>query len=56
MIFRTKDFYGDLIEEKDLNQILEVYNSNAHFLVKHMDRDKVTNKWLQQEVESMKNH
>ena len=54
MIFESKDFYLDLVEIKDLNDIVEVYNSNRNFLVSHMDTYKVTYEWVLEELESMK--
>ena len=54
MFFETKDFYVDLVENKDLNEVVKVYNSNKHFLVKHMDKEKITNEFIFQELESMK--
>lgn len=54
MIFESKGFYIDLIENKDFNDIVEVYNSNKHFLVNHMNKEKITNEWILEELESMK--
>ena len=54
MFFQSKDFYVDLIENKDLNEVVKVYNSNKHFLVKHMDKEEITNEFIFQELESMK--
>ena len=54
MIFESKDFYLDLVENKDINDIVEVYNSNRIFLVSHMDTCKVTYEWVLEELESMK--
>ncbi|KRU27458.1 N-acetyltransferase [Clostridium sporogenes] len=54
MIFQSKNCYVDLIDTKDLNEIIEVYNSNKYFVIKHMDKEKVTIKWILQEIESMK--
>lgn len=54
MVFQSKDFYGDVIENKDLNEVREVYNSNDHFLMNHMDRNKVTSEWILQEIESVR--
>lgn len=54
MIFKSKDFYIDLVENKDLNAIVEVYNSNKHFLVNHIGSDQVTYEWILAELESMK--
>jgi len=54
MIFEAKGFYVDLVEKKDLNDIIKVYNSNKHFLIAHMDTDKIKHEWLFKELESMK--
>jgi len=54
MIFETKNFYVDLVNNNDLNEIIEIYNSNEHFLVAHLDKNKITNQWIIEEIESMK--
>ncbi|AFK86374.1 MULTISPECIES: GNAT family N-acetyltransferase [Thermoanaerobacterium] len=54
MFFGLKGFYIDSVENKDLNEVVEVYNSNKHFLLSHMDKEKVTKEWILQELESMK--
>lgn len=54
MVFETKDFYVDLIENKDIDSVAEVYNSNRTFLIRHMDKEKITNEWVLQEIETMK--
>lgn len=54
MIFETKDFHVDLVEKDDLKDIVEVYNSNIDFLKSHLGVDKVTYKWLDNELEIMK--
>lgn len=54
MFFESNAFYVDLVENKDLNEIVEVYNSNKDFLIKHMDKEKITNEFIFQELESMK--
>ena len=54
MFFQSKGFYVDLVENKDLNEVVKVYNSNKHFLVNHMDKEKITNECINQELESMK--
>lgn len=54
MVFQSKDFYAKLVENKDIKEVLEVYNSNAHFLINHMDRNKVTSEWILQEFENMR--
>ena len=54
MIFQSKDFYIDLVHNKDLKDIVEVYNSNKYFLINHMDTDNVKYEWVLEELESMK--
>lgn len=54
MIFQMKDYYVDLVQDKDLSEIIEVYNSNKAFLFSHMDKEEITGEWLWQEIESMK--
>ncbi len=54
MFFQSKSFYVDLLENKDLNEVVKIYNSNKHFLVTHMDKEKITNEFIFQELESMK--
>jgi GNAT superfamily N-acetyltransferase len=54
MNFESKDFSIDLVEHKDINNIVEVYNSNRDFLVNHLDSDKITYDWIFEELESMK--
>lgn len=53
MIFESKNIYIARVEIKDLNDIVEVYNSNKYFLVNHMDTDKVTYEWVLEELETM---
>lgn len=31
MIFETQKFYVDLVINNDLNEVIEIYNSNEHF-------------------------
>lgn len=54
MIFEAEGFYVDLVEHEDLNDVIEVYNSNSNFLLNHMDTDKVTYEWILKELEVMK--
>ncbi|TDL75320.1 hypothetical protein E2R56_05720 [Rhodococcus qingshengii] len=54
MLFKSNGFYVDKLENKDLNKVVEVYNSNKHFLVSHTDKEKVTIEWILQELELMK--
>ncbi len=55
MFFESMEFYIELVEDMDINEVVEVYNSNKVFLVSHMDMDRVTDEWILQELESMKN-
>jgi len=48
MLFEPKGFYVDL------NEVVEIYNSNKQFSANHMDKEKITNKWILEELESMK--
>lgn len=54
MIFESKNFHAALVEENDLNEILEVYNSNEGFLLNHLNTDRVTEKWMIEELASMR--
>jgi GNAT superfamily N-acetyltransferase len=54
MIFQSKGFYAELVENKNLKEVLEVYNSNGNFLIDHMDRHTVTTEWIIQEIECMR--
>lgn len=54
MICKSKKIYIDLVEDRDLNDIIEVYNSNKNFLINHMNSDIVEYKWVIEELELMK--
>ncbi|MBS4539005.1 GNAT family N-acetyltransferase [Clostridium sp. D2Q-11] len=54
MIFQSKDFHIILSENKDIKEILEVYNSNEKFLINHMDTNKITSEWVLRELENMR--
>lgn len=54
MLFQSNNFRVELVEAKDLNGIVEVYNSNENFLISHMDKKEVTSKWMIEELKSMK--
>lgn len=53
MIFELEEFKLEKIESKDLNKILEIYNSNGEFLINHMDKSVVTEEWIIQELKYM---
>jgi GNAT superfamily N-acetyltransferase len=54
MIFETEGFYIDLVENADINDVVEVYNSNRNFLQNHVGTDKITKEWILDEIESMR--
>ncbi|NRT92076.1 GNAT family N-acetyltransferase [Clostridium beijerinckii] len=54
MFFKAKDFYVDLVENKDLSEVTKVYNSNRDFLISHMDKEEITAEWILQELNLMK--
>ncbi|WAG54610.1 hypothetical protein LL033_18605 [Clostridium estertheticum] len=54
MIFELRDFCIDFVGDKDINAIVEVYNSNKYFLVNHMGKDKVRYEWVLEELENMR--
>lgn len=53
MFFETQNFYVDLVNNNDLNEVIEIYNSNEHFLVAHMDKERITKQWITEEIELM---
>lgn len=55
MIYQMKDYIMDLTLEEDLEEMLNIYNSNVQFLLNHMDRDMVTIDWLLNEFKEMRN-
>ncbi|OGO77318.1 MAG: GNAT family N-acetyltransferase [Clostridiales bacterium GWB2_37_7] len=54
MIFDANELYIDFVESKDIDDIVEVYNSNRCFLENHLDAEKVTGDWIHEELEAMK--
>lgn len=54
MIFETKNLYVGRVNHGDLNEVIEIFNSNKRFLATHMDKEKITNQWMIEEIESMK--
>ena len=54
MIFETDNLILTTIEEKDIEDVIEIYNSNTEFLQKHMGRNEITIEWLKEELEEMK--
>lgn len=54
MIFETEEFYIDSIENHDIEDICKIYNSDTHFLSKHLGSTKVTSEWMSDEIASAK--
>ncbi|CAH2213065.1 GNAT family N-acetyltransferase [Tepidibacter aestuarii] len=54
MLFKLNRFRVELVANKDLNEIVDVYNSNKNFLISHMDKEEVTTDWINEELNSMK--
>lgn len=54
MLFDVDGFYVDLVEYKDLDEIVDVYNSNKSFLMVHLDAYKVDHEWLINDIKDMK--
>lgn len=54
MVFKSENFYIDLIQDVDIEGIVHIYNSNEHFLISHMDAKEVTSEWLLEELKDMK--
>lgn len=52
--FESNDFYIDLIEIKDLKDIVNIYNSNKTFLKSHIGRENITANWVCDELNTMK--
>ncbi|HYE09999.1 MAG TPA: GNAT family N-acetyltransferase [Patescibacteria group bacterium] len=54
MVFKSNEYVISFVDSKDLNEIIEVYNSNKQFLISHMNKEKVEKEWMLEEIESMK--
>ncbi|WFD08876.1 GNAT family N-acetyltransferase [Tepidibacter hydrothermalis] len=54
MLFKSNWFRVDVVKNKDLNEIIEVYNSNENFLINHMDKEEITTEWMSRELKTMK--
>ncbi|WP_081712156.1 GNAT family N-acetyltransferase [[Clostridium] dakarense] len=53
--FEFDDFYIDLVDNKDLTDIVDIYNSNKLFLINHVGNENVTLEWVARELDIMKN-
>ena len=52
--FEFNDFYIELIDSKDLDDIVRIYNSNEFFLKSHIGKESITTKWVCNELDIMK--
>ena len=52
--FEFDDFYIELIDNHDLDNIVDLYNSNKLFLVSHTGRESITKEWINNELSTMK--
>lgn len=51
--FEFNDFYMNLVDSKDLNDMVSLYNSNKLFLKSHIGKECITRKWLCDELKIM---
>lgn len=54
MLFETDNTYVSLAATDDIDNIVEIYNSNPGFLMTHLGREKVNAKWVEDEMNTMK--
>ncbi|QQE78689.1 N-acetyltransferase [Alicyclobacillus sp. SO9] len=54
MLFESEYLYVDDISQTEISAVVQVYNSNRDFLVKHMRTDSVTAQCVFDELESMR--
>jgi GNAT superfamily N-acetyltransferase len=54
LIIETKNLKISIVEDNDILNILQVYNSNTEFLEAHMGKQNVDVMWLEEEIKSMK--
>lgn len=54
MHFENEDYYIDLVNDNDLVNIVELYNSNKNFLINHIGMESITITWLINELNIMK--
>lgn len=48
MIFQIENYRIEKVSEEDCSKVLEVYNSNPDFLLKHLNKEKITKEWYWQ--------
>lgn len=49
-----KKFKLDIIKDENLDELVEIYNSNKNFLLSHLGREKIEEKFLINEIISMR--
>lgn len=54
MIIENQRYTIELIGEQDLESVIEIYNSNEHFLINHTGLKRVSRQWLEEEYQNMK--
>lgn len=54
MLFETDNTYVGVVGPDDIDSIVEIYNSNPGFLEAHLNREKVEAKWVDDEINTMK--
>lgn len=52
-MIEDKNYKIDLISNCDIENIVEVYNSNTNFLVNHLNSESVSINWYKEELEAM---
>ncbi|WAH40024.1 GNAT family N-acetyltransferase [Alicyclobacillus fastidiosus] len=54
MVFESENVYIEPIQMVDVENVVEIYNSNTQFLRHHIRDNQVTFQWVVEELESMK--
>ena len=54
MLFESENVYVEEVQPIDVQDIVNLYNSNKDFIQHHMGTDRVTPEWVQNEWEAMK--
>lgn len=54
MIIENQEYIIEPIREQDIESVIEIYNSNEHFLVNHTGLKRVSRQWLEEEYQNMK--
>ncbi|MDF9842063.1 MULTISPECIES: GNAT family N-acetyltransferase [unclassified Paenibacillus] len=54
MIFETKLFIVEIVGNDDVPELVNVYNSNPAFLLRHLGVKQIAEEWLEKELMSMR--